>query len=629
MRGERTFLLILAVLAFALGAVGTWHGLVPNWNADELGPGALRMGEQGSWLPPDDQYPGFVYYASWAVQRLAFGIEALAGGGPLAGFTHAEVGALAARWLSCALAALAVLAIGIGLREVVATPVRLVAAFAMAFSHGVAGLAHWSTTDVPLFATVTFALVATARWQHRPSAHRLVLAGLAVGLATATKYTGVLVAIAPLWAYVVRVGAPSATGPGRSAAGSPGSQGSSLPPAGQPGSSSWSSIRVPRWPLFLGLPALAIGTALFVPAVGERVLDWAGPPAAKRDVASSMLRIGASVVFLPGFLVVLTALLCRWSAGVRRVVASALHDRTLLTAVVAGVALFLVLNPALFVRPFDFCRDVLQTATTTSRFKTISGGGTTFLSSFYNIVRLDGPAFALFGLLGVPFLFAARKGPLGGFLVFGVLYFFVISSWSRSFVRWTLPLLPVLAVAAGLLVARLTAIRRGALRSALLAIVGLAAVATIAQSVLAPVAFLRDARAGPGRAFLESLPAGTRIGLFDYRTYVPAFPAGLVVEPYVEAFDRFPPDTAAVRATIAAFEASAPDYVVLSWFKNKFLNNPDRFPEHAAFFERLLDGRAGYETARYVKQEAFGTWIPFFRDPEFIVQELVFLRRKR
>ena len=48
-----------------------------------------------------------------------------------------------------------------------------------------------------------------------------------------------------------------------------------------------------------------------------------------------------------------------------------------------------------------------------------------------------------------------------------------------------------------------------------------------------------------------------------------------------------------------------------------------------AVARRLLDGRAGYETAKYVKQEAFGTWIPFFRDPEFIVQELVFLRRRR
>ena len=83
-----------------------------------------------------------------------------------------------------------------------------------------------------------------------------------------------------------------------------------------------------------------------------------------------------------------------------------------------------------------------------------------------------------------------------------------------------------------------------------------------------------------------------------------------------------PPDRFAEAA--ARYPAEGARWLVLTAsYYERFLDHPDQRPERAAFFEDLLQGRAGYDVAARFQQRG---WLR--PEAEFLDPEIVILRRR-
>ena len=79
---------------------------------------------------------------------------------------------------------------------------------ALAFLH--VRESHFGVTDVPMTSMVVLAVLLTLRWQEAPTLGRALAAGLAAGLATATKYNAIIVCAAFVAAWAEQMTARGA-----------------------------------------------------------------------------------------------------------------------------------------------------------------------------------------------------------------------------------------------------------------------------------------------------------------------------------------------------------------------------------------------------------------------------------
>jgi len=235
----------------------------------------------------------------------------------------------------------------------------------------------------------------------------------------------------------------------------------------------------------------------------------------------------------------------------------------------------------------------------------------------------------------------ARAMPL--ILVWVALYLGPIAAMHTRTVRYIVPLLPFLAVLAGGMMSSLYEWTRGRrwLRSACVS-VGLFAIGyTIAYGVAFSSIYAReDARIRAGRWIAASVPSGSAIGveggafslasqISRSRNRVVRFdiPAVFYAEPYLLC--RVQLDRLASR--IAEME-----YIAIADVNRhaQFTAVPDLFPVVAAMYERLLDGRLGFEVVKRYKQYP-GVLGLVFRDdgvePSFIGYDhpAVYVLRRR
>ena len=157
---------------------------------------ALRMIKTGDFNPYFFDYGGLTLYLHAGVGTLAFMAGAMDGRwSHLDGVWEGDL-LVAGRLATAAFSVLTILLVfRIGLRW--GTPVALVAAMAMAVLPAHVREAHFILTDTPLTFFITLALllsIRAAEQQHLPA---ILAAGVAVGLATAVKYNGVVALVLP------------------------------------------------------------------------------------------------------------------------------------------------------------------------------------------------------------------------------------------------------------------------------------------------------------------------------------------------------------------------------------------------------------------------------------------------
>lgn len=207
---RRHLVLVALVLAVGLG-LRLW---AIDWGRPrlDLNPDELLILDVVRGMSLDDPDPDFYSYSG-----LTFHLDFYAGA--LLQALGAEIDdfdrLLIQRYWSVLWGTLAILVVWAAARELWGTPsAGALAAAALAITPLHVWDSHFGTTDVGLTLWVTLAIWLALRARRRPSAGRFALAGLAVGLAVAVKFNGLLAAAAVASAAVAaRLGGPDGGGP--------------------------------------------------------------------------------------------------------------------------------------------------------------------------------------------------------------------------------------------------------------------------------------------------------------------------------------------------------------------------------------------------------------------------------
>ncbi len=204
--------LAIAAGAFALRVVGTNYGLPYHYNWDEptIVNRAMRMGS-GDLNPHDFFYPGLSYYVTFATEIGLYIVGHLLHVYPslnafgAAYFTNSAAFYLVGRVMGALLGAVTVVICFIVGRRFFNPLVGVLAALLLAVSAVHVGYSHFITNDVPIafFALLTYIWLWNVytrglRWDY-------LLAGVTIGLGTATKYLPVFLLIPLALAHLFRI----------------------------------------------------------------------------------------------------------------------------------------------------------------------------------------------------------------------------------------------------------------------------------------------------------------------------------------------------------------------------------------------------------------------------------------
>jgi len=493
---------------------------------------------------------------------------------------------LAMRTLCAVATALAVLALGLaaaGAMPGTGAP----AALLFAFAPGVVNLGHFATPEAFLLAaTALFLLVAIRHLEGRAPAWAL---GVALGLATSTKYTAAALAVPALAAVCLRRRERTDSGDRLA------------------------------WAL-AGIAALALGAVLAGPSgralagslklADLRLLHPESARAFVAGLAGAALAGGTALVGL--------AALSLWPRASR--LGDLLVRREAVVAGLAAAAGFLLGTPGALVEPRAFLSDLAFNAQTRHEYKGLVGEAT----SFWPYLELLGDALTLPLLaaavagLAVALVSAARGSRAAGVVALAAVapYLLVASSGHRA-MRFTAPALPACAWLAAI---ALAAVPARPLRRLLTA--GVLAWAALG-SVLVVRLFYVDSRLLAERWLEANLPPGATVDVIaNHEGYVPRVPDGRTAR-VVRTLSREMAPAARFEEAARAYPAEAAPWLLTSGaFYERFLDNPEQMPERTRFFRALLDGRGGFSVVARFRQQG---WL---RPPaEFLDPEIVVLRR--
>ncbi len=212
MSKHRSILLIL-LLAAVVRAVGTAYGLPNLYNSDEPFNviNALAFGAKKSLEPTYFVYPAFYSYVLAGIYGLYFAVGRLAGA-----FANAiDFGAsyfidptgifLTGRLLSVFLGVATVWLVYLIGARFFSKRTALLAALLLTASAVHTDLSHWILLEAPVACMSALALYFIFSFKEVPSGKRLLLAGLACGLAISTKYNAGFLILA-LWLTVFHSG---------------------------------------------------------------------------------------------------------------------------------------------------------------------------------------------------------------------------------------------------------------------------------------------------------------------------------------------------------------------------------------------------------------------------------------
>jgi hypothetical protein len=305
-----------------------------------------------------------------------------------------------------------------------------------------------------------------------------------------------------------------------------------------------------------------------------------------------------------------------------------------------AVAVFLIGNPLAVLYHTKFRQDIHDwvTAPLTGQSKPIWAAQFFDISPipywFTNILWWGlGPAFEIAGLAGTVWLVWRRDRRALVAAAFVVAYFLVAGRSIAPFARYGVPLVPALAIAAGVLAADMLARSRGLAARAIVAVL-LGTTALYAAAYM-HVFTAEDSRLAASNFMVRRVPAGARVlvepsqnmvPFGSYRTETNFYRDYMLrgahatrddyyhlisLDTYVYLYDRRPSDEEK-RAYIAARLAEA-DYIVMD---DTFLQFYQHLPaaDYAPvkeYYDALFAGRLGFEQMRTFKvyPELFGVQI--------------------
>lgn len=214
----------------------------------------------------------------------------------------------------------------------------------------------------------------------------------------------------------------------------------------------------------------------------------------------------------------------RANRGLRRRAAAvwSLHRRpearSLLLALVAMVAVFAISNPYFFLNPLGAASQLKQQAEAaglTDKFGQLHDNG-----PLYYLTSLTwgfGFAAILASLAGAAIEFRRNRARAVLLLVFPIALLLYMSTQSRYFARWLLPLYPVLALLVGVALTRLADLvpgRRAVKAAALAAITAVVLLQPVLADVRSTVVLGREDTRNEARRFLaENYPPGLRVSI--------------------------------------------------------------------------------------------------------------------
>lgn len=240
-----------------------------------------------------------------------------------------------------------------------------------------------------------------------------------------------------------------------------------------------------------------------------------------------------------------------------------------------------------------------------------------------SLIWLCGPLIAVLGLAGAAgWLVSAVRDPKrrGGvpILVFSLLYFAYVGSWSAKFVRYLVPLLPVLCLAAAWLLTRLAESRRW--RIAAVATGSLAVLSSAAFSLAILSIYLRPhTRLAASDWIYSNVPAGSTIAREQLDPPLPAVRYGKSPDRYVyRSVPCLQHDDAKKVEEIAKALAGA-DLLVVSSRRCvdaiRYLS--PIYPMTNHYYSRLLDGTLGFSPIhRFASYPTVAGWVIRDEDAE-------------
>ncbi len=458
----------------------------------------------------------------------------------------------------------------------------LLPAVLLAVAPGMVNLCHFATPEAWLILGACATLFLALR--HQEGTVSVLALGLVLGLTASTKYTAAALTVPCVLAVCLRERGPAERRDLAALA--------TIACAAAFGAA-----------VLLLAPGRALAGALHLP--DARLLHAESAYAFVRGLGR-LLGVLAAVAFC---LVVLA-----WR---RRPVGLLLARRELALLGASAGAGFLLGTPYAALRPLAFLSDLAFNEQTRHQYKGLQGASTSFLA--YLALSRD--------LLTAPFLLAVGLGLLvaagralnrdrqAPILAAALLApYLLVASGGHQALRFLAAALPAAALLAALGLSRVAGTR--AHQMAAILVVGRALLGALLVARL----FLVDSRLRAHDWLAAHVPPGTTVDVItNHAGYAPRIPEGRTLrvvptlsremapaERFAEAAERYPAEGSAWLVLTESYYA-------------RFLQNPEQAPEHAHFFQEMLDGKRGFTVAARFRQDRAWRYPAEFLDPEIVI----------
>ena len=356
--------------------------------------------------------------------------------------------------------------------------------------------------------------------------------------------------------------------------------------------------------------------------------------------------LSVSTKYNSGLIVILTILICHLDKTpfkkdmhiIDRI--KALVPKSLLISLFLVFAGFFLATPFALLDFPAFADDLLeQLFIAESGYKGFDGNKWLGLKNFLYLNRAVGPPLLLLALCGVLWgiaNFLKKPSKITAILLIPpIIYFFYISNWRISALRYVLLLLPFLSFWAAALTYLSLNNSKGH-RLLIYALVIFVGAYSCFYTLRGVRNFTADTRKDSGHWIRENIPLGSQVELYSIKAYLPDFPKGvnvqriepvmspsadynkfkieiksnelvrLILKFYVKSLKNGVDtsrqlDNDKALLSVRSLTKRNPDFIVLtSFFYTRFMkrdriNVSTPYPELTHFFAKLVSGEAGYE----------------------------------
>jgi hypothetical protein len=297
----------------------------------------------------------------------------------------------------------------------------------------------------------------------------------------------------------------------------------------------------------------------------------------------------------------------------------------------AAIAGFVIATPYSILTPRKFVEDMIFNWVTGAPQGTLAGQQRTwgtYVLTLGNALGWPLLALAVSGAAALSRSTVAREGRgRAALIVHGV---WIAAFWGfygvspHHALRFIMPIVPSLLLlgAAGVAIV----MRTGAPVTRRTALFGTAAVLvySLAYTAMADRKFLRDPRYAAGEWLNEHVGADTIVGHFAPEPYLPYFSRPAFRLQFLDAIAQTRITGSEFQSRIDNVVANGPDVILdANFYFDRFVGAPDRFPERAAFYGRLLEGRGAGTFKPAARFDVHGPWwldpIPELVAPEIVV----------